>query len=220
MGNKVSQLTQFISEGKLVLDSERGDETLERLDVIIEYADMFISGEEKLGMKERRSLSSLVSHLSNEVGKEYRRSTSPAVLRACRIKACTALLRLLCVPQQAKRDLEGAIVGICKCINLASGANSSSNNTNNGNNGGGGAGEANANAGLLLLPDDALHSMALAALISAIDSETDKDDLSFSVSMCVLLESNGTYAQVCSYIYINHTHTTHRYKYTSASRYI
>lgn len=118
-GNKSSAFIQSIQSDLLShvisLDNVRGDETLQQVENILEFVDSFIESYSKLSSKDVKLLSSVTSLLCNEFGRNPSNTSSPAVVKACKLKAVASVYRLLRIPFIIK-NLENCIIGLCNCI--------------------------------------------------------------------------------------------------------
>ena len=123
MGNKASSsltvVFEALSTGKIALNNARGDETLQQLDDILESAqDISLNSEysKSLSGKDAKLLSSIATLLAQEFGKTPDNNSSPAVVRACKLKAVAAIHRLVGLQVIAKTAMEACVPGLVNCL--------------------------------------------------------------------------------------------------------
>lgn len=101
---------------KISLDNIRGDETLQQVEDILEFVDSFSEDYSKFSSKDLKLLASVTSLLSIEFGRNPTNASSPAVVKACKLKAVVSIFRLLCIPFICKNAMENCVIGLCNCI--------------------------------------------------------------------------------------------------------
>ena len=132
MGNKqtLSSLVvvhEQLSAGRISLNHERGDNTIQELDNVLENATdiaMEVQAFTKIAStKEVKTLAQIAVLLSTEfVGKQPAvLETSPNVVRACKVKAVAAVYRLISVPSVARLALEQCIPALVNGMDTAEG---------------------------------------------------------------------------------------------------
>jgi hypothetical protein len=118
-GNKSTTFIQSLQSDLLShiisLDNVRGDETLQQVENILEFVDSYTEDYSKLSTKDVKLLSSVTSLLCAEFGKNPSNTSSPAVVKACKLKAVISVNKLLCIPFISK-NLENCTIGLCNCI--------------------------------------------------------------------------------------------------------
>lgn len=119
MGNKstiVGNIHSDLMSHIISLDNIHGDETLQQLESILECVDSFSGDYSKISSKDMKLLVSVVTLLCNEFGRDSTVISSPAVIKACKIKAAASIYRLLGIPVVSKNALESCVFGLVNFI--------------------------------------------------------------------------------------------------------
>lgn len=123
MGSKASSLSsvhEAIIQGKVSINSIRGDETLHSLDTVIEIADSIVEIPEKsISSKDKKMIVNIFNALGNEVGIPVYDPAVGTIVTACRLKVLSALMRFLSLSFISKQEFEQCFVrGLSNCLRL------------------------------------------------------------------------------------------------------
>jgi hypothetical protein len=108
---------EMVAAGRVSINDVSGSDSILQVDSLIDLIETCEDNIDQLNQYEMKMLCTLTSSLANEAGASITEPLMTSVIQTCRVKLLSIVLRLLAMPEIAKKELDTCFQrGFAKCL--------------------------------------------------------------------------------------------------------